>query len=411
MSTDLRLVAMEFDRWVRRKLPAYNDSLDRASQARNHAPEFELMLGEGSAFSTSLFTHREALRSIPEYLAWDIFSDLGFFLGSCARHGVLPGDPRVEETVKLCKVLGKRFSHPPRDSLYTYIALNSRDKRGRYRSFTNAADEQAFIDLTKQSLVYSERAAAALSSFQESDCRELHLLDQASLEIEAYQVCFTALEQREGEGPGAMKAAFFFNLFRDYFPTITVDGIAWGPPTAANAVPVILVDYLLGLDDATYRQHTERRFVYFTPKDRLRLRRAMGAPGILDDIIGQSATAEELAEALQLHDREAVARELYELGRRVGFASSAHWGLIQKFLIKPAEELQKQLQASGHGASDSVNTVQQQHVVNPYQGASGMAFPDVWRIREMRMKNPKLDRLKSAIERLDRVFDTSTPPA
>lgn len=409
--------ADELDGWVRRKLPQLNDELDQITDSAKDA-RTGVLIDELARFSDSLRADSHVLLQAGEGEVLEVLGNLGFMLASCARHQVSMEHPKLGPTIDLLHDLGAAIGHPPRDSLYTYVISNTRDQWGRYRAFTPHTDEQAFIDLTRQALEYSEKALRALQEFQSTGYRRAALLKEAIRHTMSYQGCFHAFEMKDRGGKRAMEPDFFYRLFRDYFPTVELKGVSWGPPTAANAAPVIITDFVLGVATGSYGTHIAKRLRYFTLHDQFRIRQAMRTPSILDELVEpETSDAVTVAEQIDSRGKREVAACFLELVQRVGGASSTHWGLLRKYLMKPAQEEQRLLQGrgtatgSGDGAparlhapipdrasADDTAAHIHGHVVNPSQGASGMQFPEVWSIREMRVNNPRVLLLQKATD-------------
>ncbi|MCC6772618.1 MAG: hypothetical protein IT360_15595 [Gemmatimonadaceae bacterium] len=147
--------------------------------------------------------------------------------------------------------------------------------------------------------------------------------------------------------------------------------------------------------------------------DQFRLRQAMRALSILDELVEVDAADPDAIRARLVARRQIEVAHLFlEAVRRVGGAASTHLGLLKKYLEKPAhaeaqallarhEELVAAGSPEAHHASlgaPETSMPAHHHVVDPTRGASGMNFPEVASIRAMRLNNARVRLLRQALE-------------
>ncbi|MEU0399850.1 monodechloroaminopyrrolnitrin synthase PrnB family protein [Streptomyces sp. NPDC006197] len=209
-----------------RQLPKMNESADVDALAR--------VLGDALPTAESI-----AGFTLPECLA--AMRDLGMYLGSLRRHGVVAFDVIAGATAPF-ELLGRRTGLIPRDTVYHYTCWNPVGERERL--YTGHPMERSLIGAVRTCV---PELVLALDAG-----RSLCALDPRSPEQADDWAC---LNSRVAAVDTAMRSVlagvsheFFARELRPYFEDVRVAGRTYMGPAAAH-VPLFLVDVLLWASD------------------------------------------------------------------------------------------------------------------------------------------------------------------
>ncbi|MFD8011492.1 monodechloroaminopyrrolnitrin synthase PrnB family protein [Streptomyces sp. NPDC058955] len=209
-----------------RRLPKLNEAADVDALAR--------VLGE--ALPTE---ERVAAFTLPECLA--AMRDLGMYLGSLKRHGVVAFDVLPEATGPFA-LLGRRTRLIPRDTVYHYTCWNPPGERERL--YTGHPMERGLIDAVRTCVPELARGLEAGRSLCATDPRSAgHAEDWASL-----VACVAAVDRTMRSVLQGVSPEFFARELRPYFEDVAVAGRPYMGPAAAH-IPLFLVDVLLWASD------------------------------------------------------------------------------------------------------------------------------------------------------------------
>lgn len=316
---------------------------------------------------------------------------LGFLVSSCERHSQALGYPAgaaiqsIPGLDQCLTQLGNISGHPPRDSLYTYILWNEGE------TFTGDPQEALFIDVVKKSTeeLESARGILATTLSNPSDffsTETLTVLEAVWTSLEVARKQFLRFYQQDQDGNPKFTQAFFINQMRQYNCTYPIGGVDYGGPTAANCVPWMCLDMMLGLANADYLKHCRDRKKYMTEEDQVLLEQSIAMPSLTTLILLNAPQRQNFENATPKSVppifSEIVAKVL-NVHKKMCSLTALHWGLIQNFMVKQ------------RGASA------QQGPVDNQRGTSGMSFPDVEAIMQMRRISEPYKQLSSLLDLTD----------
>ena len=266
-------------------------------------------------------------------------------------------------------LLSSQLGCVPRDDLYTYALFNGSDDEEPL-TFTGSKQEVLFIEGIRNCMIIADKI---LLIIEDADFILTNDVTEEILELmRAYHKHMLSYLTKNDEGIRNLEVDVFRNELRHFFPPFSVGGEEFSPPTAANAVPVMLVDLALGHRDTWYVDHIDSRINNMSNYDAVRWNRAVNTPGLLQrwekGIIVSRVERENLLAILSAWKK----------------ASAAHWMLVQNYLEKPNQE--ETSCPMGYGSSIGKN-------VDPEKGTSNMAFSEVLDIHEMRSGNPLMAEL------------------
>ncbi|MET9763735.1 monodechloroaminopyrrolnitrin synthase PrnB family protein [Streptomyces sp. NPDC006372] len=209
-----------------RQLPKMNESADVDALAR--------VLGEALPME-----ERVAGFTLPECLA--AMRDLGMYLGSLKRHGVVAFDV-VAGATGTFELLGRRTRLIPRDTVYHYTCWNPQGERERL--YTGHPMERSLVGAVRTCV---PELALALDAG-----RSLSAMDPRGSEQAGAWACLTsrvaAVDTTMRNVLLGVSPEFFARELRPYFEDIRVAGRTYMGPAAAH-VPLFLVDILLWASD------------------------------------------------------------------------------------------------------------------------------------------------------------------
>lgn len=392
VETEYQSYATSFQNWLRQDMPAINAGVLSGHEKPN------LLISPIQHF-VDQFPRTAPLSGEQKR---DSIKYLGFAMSSLERHmqdrGSLPGEAlnAITGAEPLLIVLGKESGHSPRDSLYTFAYWN------RLPSITFSGDpqEELFIDIVNLSSDSLQgagdliRPVAEGSVSLDNPVSSGSMIEAADRVVAAREQLFRYIEKNKTTGGIAYSVNFFRDVMRQYNCNWMIDGEMWGPPTAANAVPQFKLDFLVGTLKPGYREHLEERYKYFTVEDQETLTQDMDSPSVLDQIAQRIGIENDqftsfepgsLASLLSQQPDQALKsmRSLVRLGEKMGNLSSIHWTLLHRYLIKPNQQ-----EEAKRGAVDNT------------KGGSGMEFPEVQELRDMRRLHPQIARLSEALDLL-----------
>ncbi len=345
--------AADFDRWIRSDFLQINTELEQLYLAQ---PDPANVAGIGDTLKTRL---EQQGRSYCQALlaegntdegfeaAFDLLGNVGFYLAACRRHGLSDPDrdrrSPQEEASALAMHIAASIGVVPRFAT-AHLCTHNRAIDGRYKSFTDLADERCFIDYNTKGILAFKRAAEALLKTQALGISHpitldlLRTAEQALLAVrESNAMLFRTLDPHQ-----------FFYSVRPYYKPHHVGGQVYRGANAGDFAGINVIDLLLGLcraNDPDYGRMLVEKFLYMMPEDQRILRDCMRRRSLMDDFLaaraqhGQSWYQENLAALLRL----------CELHGEI--ATQHHNQLVQNFIVGPAEAMDRkhlgQLTASG----------------------------------------------------------------
>lgn len=209
-----------------RRLPKMNESADVDALAR--------VLGEALPTEESI-----AGFTLPECLA--AMRDLGMYLGSLKRHGVVAFDV-IEGATGPFELLGRRTRMIPRDTVYHYACWNPMGERERL--YTGHSMERDLVGAVRTCVPELAHALDIGRSLYDADPRSSEQTgDWASLISRV-----TAVDTAMRTVLASVSHEFFARELRPYFEDVRVAGRTYMGPAAAH-VPLFLVDILLWASD------------------------------------------------------------------------------------------------------------------------------------------------------------------
>ncbi|WP_158822204.1 monodechloroaminopyrrolnitrin synthase PrnB family protein [Streptomyces sp. NRRL F-5727] len=209
-----------------RRLPKLNEAADVDALAR--------VLGD--ALPTE---ERVAGFTLPECLA--AMRDLGMYLGSLKRHGVVAFDVLPGATGPF-ELLGRRTRLIPRDTVYHYTSWNPPGERERL--YTGHPMERGLIGAVRTCVPELARALEAGRSLCDADPRRSGYDDAWACLVSCVGVVDATMKRvLRGVSP-----EFFARELRPYFEDVHVAGRLYMGPAAAH-IPLFLVDVLLWASD------------------------------------------------------------------------------------------------------------------------------------------------------------------
>lgn len=370
-----------FRSWVIDKMPVLNnDALAKKVEPDVFIPPIQ--------FFVDSFPNIDSLTT---QQARDELMYLGFAISSLERHaqdrGLNAGDAmnQIRNVTPILLKLGIKLGHPPRDSLYTFATWNK-----ERISFTADPQEVLFIDIVDLATRHLDDAAKKV---RQITTWEIPFSDSAKTIVEAKASVDKARQQflryfgTTSTGEKAYTPEFFLDIMRQYQCNWVIDGEVWGPPTAANCVPQFQLDYLVGTLMPGYREHLLSRSQYFTTEDQEALLKDMDGTSLFAMVETQlgypeigighvdTSTLRNTLSKLPIGTQQAIL-ETEHLAQSAASLSALHWSLIQNFMGKP-------LKARG-----DAERAKEGRAVDNTKGTSGMEFPQLQAIRDMRRKYP-----------------------
>lgn len=383
-----------FRKWLIEDMPTINGAILKGQQ------EPEILHGTIQNFVDTV----PSLDKLNQEEKKQVIQFLGFAISSLERHtqdqGAKPGEAfaTLKGAEPLLIELGKQTGHPPRDSLYTFGLWN---RAPNSITFSGDPQEELFIDVINNSIDNLEIAGDSIRPIARGQIaidnpRAIDAITEASHNIDlARQQFLRYLAKDPQTGQPAFTPAFFRDVMRQYNCNWTIDGEMWGPPTAANAVDQFQLDFIMGTVNPQYEAHLRERFKYFTAADQEDLSRDMKGQSILGVIRDtlhvtgsqlETMSQEEVAQLLRKQPEQTrqFIGQFVKLADKIGTLTALHWTLISNYLIKPNREEE----AQRRGAVDNT------------KGGSGMEFPELQEIRDMRRIYPQVENLSKGLQAL-----------
>lgn len=326
-----------------------------------------------------------------------LIQHLGFWIGSIERHGQRYAPPGsgiaqllgVEDT--LAK-LGQIAKHPPRDSQYTYWALNDTENP---LTFTGNREEVNFNKAVNGINRLRIDSNNALRSIRRGEISLTSPNAGAALqhptENEWKILRFYKGLREEDTG---ISAEFFMTQMRTYLVSYPIQETLWGGPNAANLPSQMQFDYLLGLVSPEYAHTVESRWRYLTPEDQAALKTDMSLPSVTDLVLEYlGLTADDVVRmpihALVAHIAfvpPALQTTLFaysNLFKAITPPTANHFGLIKTHLVDAAKKLTPEEKA--------------QLPVSPERGTGGKSHEETEAIMRMRRKHPVASKIARAV--------------
>lgn len=316
---------------------------------------------------------------------------LGFLLSSIERHsqmsGKSPGDAikNINNLTKLLVELAEVANHPPRDTIYSFSLWNTKDSL----TFTGDEQEKFFIEVVADSTECLYSAVNIYESMRKGIDQEninslLGILDKI---VETGNHFRRFLKKNEkGELP--ISPNFFLEVLRQYNCSWVINDEIWEGPTAANCVPYICLDYILGVSNNKYNSYINSKCKYFTREDQELLDRVKSSKNLftrITDFLFDNRVdliKVEDSELREVISKNAVVYQYVKLYYQVAYEfyklSRLHFGLIHRYMIR----------------SDFSDKAM---IIDRDKGVSGMTIDDVKEIREMRSNIPFMKIFKNVL--------------
>ena len=249
--------------------------------------------------------------------------DLGIVLGSVKRHGTEPLDV-VPELTPLLLALGQQTDQVPRDTVQHYTSWNPPGERRR--TYTTDEQEVWLQDAVRRVFPELSASLSITETLLQLDPRDARFAPTAVQLTGTVQPMLETIDTVTAQ----VSPVFFAKQLRPYFEEITVDGVEYLGPAAAQ-VPLWLVDLCLWASDrngTAYSSFLNDSLPYALPDWRdfhERHRDQKSLVTLVSELLTESAG--EDSSALQA---SAVAlRELLRVlktfrGRHIGIAKKAY---------------------------------------------------------------------------------------
>lgn len=343
-----------FDAWIRNDFRGMNTELETlyfAQEQRENVTGIgdsikQQLVAEGREFIVALLREGNTDEGFDH--GFDLLGDVGFYMAACRRHGIT--DPAREqrspltEASALAMQLGASLGAVPRFAS-SHLETHNRAINGVYKSFTSLADERLFLDYNTRGVLAYIRAAEALSHI-------LPLGVSHPVTLDLLQAARTALEDVARSNAALFEALDidrFFYCVRPYYKPHRVGLREYRGANAGDFAGINVIDLLLGLcraDDPYYSQLLVDKFLFMRPEDQLLLRDCMRRRSLLDSFL----------EGLDAHASEPWFQQnanafLEVCAQHGAVALQHHEQLVEKFIVRPAEQagLQDQADLSASG--------------------------------------------------------------
>jgi len=408
-------VANDLEHWTREKLSFCNDQILQSATPQLLIEQF---VASGVQLAEQCKSALSELKKQDQATGVNVVGNLGMFVSSCVRHGISENDHRLTSVIEVLRDLGQHFQHPPRESLYTYVIFNEPDSQGRFKAFTTSPDEQNFIRLTRAGVQACGRALKEVAQLDINEPQDAVVrLHRAVDALKEYKETFVSFLRPGNGSPPSVNPDVFFDHLRHFFPVLEIGGTKYGPPSAAYMSAIMELDLRLGQSDEFQKQHTRARLAYFLPPERESLEQALNGNSLLVQLLGSDAAKASVASVKDnLHARglTEVAKALLAVCEQSATAASAHWGLVNNYLVQP-KKTRDVPQSTGNSYGDHseptisgcpmhkmtaamgcpVAGVSPKQIVDPSKGASGMSFEQVRHLRYLRKNHPLVELLRS----------------
>lgn len=374
------------------ELPKLNNEID-AGSAKPDAliAQVKLLLPEVQEKIDSDFTQNpdEALK---------LLQFLGFWISSIERHVqryAPPGSgiaqlPGAEDT--LAK-LGQIAKHPPRDSQYTYWALNDTENPLTFTGNRQEVNFNRAVNGINRSRIESNNVLRAIcrGDISLTSPNAVAALEHAT--ENEWQI-FKLYQALWKQNTGGITPVFFMTQMRTYLPSYPIKGTQWSGANAANLPSQMEFDYLYGTVNTEYVRTVESRWRYLTPEDQEALKTDMGLPSLTERVLEHLGLTAQDVERMPIHALAAhiafaplaVQTALIpysNLFKAIHQATAYHFGLIKSHLADPAKKLTPEEKA--------------QLSVSPERGTGGKSHEETKAIMLMRSKHPISSKIANAV--------------
>ncbi len=333
----------DLDRWIRDEFTGLNTSLEEiyfAGRAiilpdRSDVDDVRSTLVRDGGALIGRVAERRELPPSPD-ARYELLGMVGFYLGACRRHEVLPSPVAAPLALTLSSSLGvaPRFS-----SAHQHI--HNRAAGGSFSTFTKLDSERIFLTYNGLAVMAYRRAAHALLGIPalgvSNPLATYHFADA----VAALRDVLRYSQSLAGE---LDKDRFFYNI-RPYFKSHRVGSQEFRGANAGDFAAINAIDVLLGLcspHDPFYQWVTADKYPYVAPEDQKVLRSLVTAESLLTMFLRERPSA-ALRENASL---------FLDACRQHGAATVFHHNkLVVPFLEEPAsvapQERQTDMTASG----------------------------------------------------------------
>lgn len=333
-----------FDHWIRTNFVEFNSTLeeryfaqeDRADVTQAGQAEKHQLETEGRVFIQRLLAEGNTNEGFD--VAFDLLGNVGLYMAACRRHGIT--DPARDTTSPLVEAsalalhVAASLGVTPRFAT-AHLTTHNRAVNGKYKRFTDLADEKLFVDFNTRGILAYKRAADALLKIQPLGIS--HPMTKDLL-----QVCKRALHDVIDSNAilfDKLDPDRFFYCVRPYYKPHHVSSQVYRGANAGDFAGINVIDLQLGLCNAnepSYSRILVEKFLYMMPEDQHILRDCMRRPSIMDDFLRSMEQWDEvwfqenLAEFLKVCDLHGQA------------AQQHHDQLVVKYIVYPSEEMEQQ---------------------------------------------------------------------
>ena len=288
-------LVQQFDDWIRGGFAAMNTELEELYFAQPDRSIVEgvgedikaRLMDEGDVFIKALLAEGNTDEGFDQ--AFALLGNVGMYMAAARRHEITePSRERTSPLVaasSLAMHLGASLGVTPRFAT-SHLATHNMAVDGRYKTFTDLADERLFLEFNTRGVFAYKRAADALVRtlpLGVSHPLTHELLGDAKnalIDVAKWNdVLFSDLD-----------ADRFFYCVRPYYKPHRVGSKEYRGANAGDFAGINEIDLLLGLcsaDNLAYSQLLVDKFLYMMPEDQNRLRDVMRRQSLLDGFLGQ----------------------------------------------------------------------------------------------------------------------------
>ncbi len=337
-----------FDTWIRGRFVTLNTELETLYSTQDN-PAAVIGVGddikraieqEGAVHVAALLEEGNTDSGFDA--AFDLLGSLGLYLAALRRHELTNPARETDSPYPAASALAMHIAASlgvaPRFAT-SHLTTHNRAIQGRYKTFTDLADERLFIDYNAFGILCFKRAADALRRIVPmgvSNPIARHLFEDAATAladvVRHNAALFDALDTRR----------FFYHV-RPYYKPYRVGRQEYRGANAGDFAGINEIDLLLGLcqaNDPSYAQILTDKMLFMMPDDQAQLRDCLRHQSLLDgflDLVPAHAGAE------WFRDNLAPFLRVCDLFGQT--AAQHHDQLVAKFIAQPAADLPADAQA------------------------------------------------------------------
>lgn len=267
---------------------------------------------------------------------FDLLGNVGLFMAACRRHEMDQSPSaslksHLQSASALSLQLGASLGVVPRFAS-AHLETHNSAVNGVYKTFTNLADEQLFIEYNTRGVFAFIRAAEALRHILPIGISHPVTYD---LLVAAKQSLLDVINNNQALFDELNPRRFFYNV-RPYYKPHHVGMREYRGANAGDFAGINAIDLLLGLcraDDSYYSQLLVDKFLFMRPDDQLLLRDCMRRTSLMDHFLSSL----KLGEGDQKWYQKNLHAFIDVCEAHGQTALQHHTMLIDKFIEKPAE--------------------------------------------------------------------------